>query len=677
MSGSFFYLAFDPAQASSHLVKALKKYSGINKIQVYVINSPLGDVKYDYGMDTVLVVLVPNHKIMILNIDASKEEFEDFCEDFIEDLGSISDKYNYKGIIGRVRKWRNNLIHILENKSKNKSLTISDLLRNSELESPTDKKHGELLISLLTGSINDIERVKQGVPDNILDKIKQKIVLFDGDQTRFVYSKSDKDVIKIQGLSGTGKTELLLHKLKEIYTNKPSSKTMFTCHNKILASNLRDRIPDFFNFMKVEEQIKWNERLWCRHAWGSQRDPHSGAYRYICHKYNIPFHTFSYNTSFASLCKSTNKLITEELINENGHAFDYMLVDESQDFPREFIDLCTKVTKNTVYVAGDIFQSIFDDNVVNEVTPDYLLSKCYRTDPRTLMFAHGVGMGLFEDEKLRWLDDKEWEQCGYIVDNEINGNVVLKREPLKRFEDLKLEDISSVEIIRTNNSSPSSSPDTKIIQILQNILEQNPTVNPDDIGIIYIGSNKKCYSLSDLLEYRISQEFNWPVNKAYDTKSKVQGSIFVSNKNHVKGLEFPFVICVVEYLSDFKHERNALYMTLTRSFIQSYLLIDETYRTERLLKIESGLNTILKSGAMMIVPPSEDEKPKISAKIKFDGVSQSIYELAYSVFDDLDAPPLCRDPIFRLISTMNPDDVNYETLYDLVETNLEKMKFTQ
>lgn len=255
-------------QASSNLVNALKKYAGINKIQVYVLNRPLVDSKYTYGLDSAIVVLVPKHKIMILNFGDDEEEFEEFYEDFIEDLGSISDKYNYKNIVGRTRNWRKNLVYTSSEKIDD-TISIKKLLKANEITSAVEQKQCELLISLLTGSINDVDRIKDNIPDNILDKIKQKILLFDGDQTRFVYGKSSKKRITIQGLSGTGKTELLLHKLKEIYTKESKSRVIFTCHNRILASSLRSRIPDFFNFMKVEEQIKWNDRLWCEHAWGS------------------------------------------------------------------------------------------------------------------------------------------------------------------------------------------------------------------------------------------------------------------------------------------------------------------------------------------------------------------------------------------------------------------------
>ena len=83
------------------------------------------------------------------------------------------------------------------------------------------------------------------MPVTTLDKVKQKIELFDGNQSRFVYQNLDKKRITIQGLSGTGKTELLLHKLKDLYTDENSSSIYFTCHNKILADSLKKRIPSF------------------------------------------------------------------------------------------------------------------------------------------------------------------------------------------------------------------------------------------------------------------------------------------------------------------------------------------------------------------------------------------------------------------------------------------------
>src|SRR5690554_6611875 len=149
--------------------------------------------------------------------------------------------------------------------------------------------------------------------------------------------------------------------------------------------------------MKVEEQIKWDERLWCVNAWGSGFNKNSGVYRFICDFYNIAFLRWSPSISFDYVCQKA----IEDIKNSGSQefAFDFMLVDESQDFPVSFFDLCALVTQHTIYIAGDIFQSIFDDKVVSEIQPDFLLSKCYRTDPKTLMFSHALGMGLFESPR--------------------------------------------------------------------------------------------------------------------------------------------------------------------------------------------------------------------------------------------------------------------------------------
>ena len=84
-----------------------------------------------------------------------------------------------------------------------------------------DFKKIEILISLFIGSINDASSISLQPEINLLDKIKNKVLLFDTDQTRFIYDNVSlqKKSIRIQGLSGTGKTELLLHKLKDLYLN--------------------------------------------------------------------------------------------------------------------------------------------------------------------------------------------------------------------------------------------------------------------------------------------------------------------------------------------------------------------------------------------------------------------------------------------------------------------------
>ena len=472
MTSSFFFLQAEKNPTNHKFLEDLEIYCAQNKLQAYVIDKPLGDNKYAYAHKHALVVLIPKHKILFVDFSQNQGDFDAFIDDFIEDLGSISDKYRYRDVIGRPRSWKDDLLRPIRIHA-NVVQPIETLLDSIQIVDPARQRVCELLISLLTGSINDVEKVKGTMPENLLDKIKQKILLFDGDQTRFVYEHRDKTPIRIQGLSGTGKTELLLHKLKEIYLNSGDSRIAFTCHNKILADSLRQRIPDFFNFMKVEQQIKWHERLWCMHAWGSGRDKNSGTYRYICDFFDLPFFSWGPSMPFDRVCAEALKILKAK---ERAYAFDYLLNDESQDFPESFFELCSYVTANTVYIAGDIFQSIFDETITASISPDYLLSKCYRTDPRTLMFAHSLGMGLFEKTKLRWLKDAECKSCGYIVEKDsAHAQYRLTREPLRRFEDVDRTNVPSVEITAVSGPFYRNAAAT-VIEIIRGIQRDNPTV---------------------------------------------------------------------------------------------------------------------------------------------------------------------------------------------------------
>lgn len=298
---SYFFLEADKNAKNANFIDALRDYSEVNQTLIYVLDRPLTDQKYSYKYSDALIVLSSKNKIAIINYGDNEEKFEDYVEDVVEDIGSIADKYLYKDVVGRPRIWRKSLLEV--DLAFEEINNLNDFFNNITLKDEYDNKKLDLLISLFIGSINNIERVKEELPTTLLDKVKQKIQLFDGDQTRFIYQNPNKQKIRIQGLSGTGKTELLLHKLKDLYINDSNSKIFFTCHNKILADNLNKRIPDFFNFMKVEQQIEWNSRLWCTNAWGSNSFPNSGAYRYICAFYKIPFYRYTYQMSFSKACQ--------------------------------------------------------------------------------------------------------------------------------------------------------------------------------------------------------------------------------------------------------------------------------------------------------------------------------------------------------------------------------------
>lgn len=323
----------------------------------------------------------------------------------------------------------------------------------------------------------------------------------------------------------------------------------------------------------------------------------------------IAYTKFSEGPNFDVVCKAAiAELRALEHIEE---CFDYVLIDESQDFPQSFFELCEIVTRHVVYVAGDIFQDIYDRTIDQSVRTDYLLNKCYRTDPKTLMFAHAVGMGLYEKPVIRWLDDDEWVSCGYKIDRK-DSLFTLSRIPLRRFEDLDMSDVHSIEVLSSEDDELAKN----VFKIIESIRSKHETVHAGDIAIVFLeGNNKANYELADHLAASIPRRYSWKAVKGYETKDSTNDAIFISNRNNIKGLEFPFVICIVRgRITDNVFARNTIYMMLTRSFITSYFLVNninsaffETYST--------AAKAISDSGIMRLREPPEDEKKQQNQKV--------------------------------------------------------------
>jgi len=629
---------------------------------VYIITAPLNR-KYTYTYESnALVILSPKKKIIFVNLGDSEEEFEDYVEDFIEDIGNLSDNFEYKAQIGRPREWSKKVISKIDS-SKIKS--IETLFNQNTLIEGREQRIAELIITLLIGSINDIKAIGVEQPETALEKIRKNILLFDADQTRFIYKDLEQKMILIQGLSGTGKTELLLHKLKEIYVASDDSKIFFTCHNKALANSLRNRIPQFFNFMQVRKQIEWEKRLWVNRAWGTRNDADSGLYTYLCHFYNAPFQPYNKLTSYDSIFSKLIEHIEDIPEADFIPALDYIIIDERQDFPDSFFELCGKVTKNKVYAAGDIFQDIFETSKESKIPVDISLNRCYRTDPRTLMFAHAVGMGLFEIKKLNWLTDKQWKEIGYDIERTGDERCLirLRREPIRRFGETEVAKESSIVI--------KDSTDCKdVIAILAQIRNDYPDVRPHEIAIILFGDTQNMYGYIDGLCPLITEKIGWQVVRGYEQKEIVEDKLYITNPNNVKGLEFPFVLCISPQIQYDYRYRNILYTMVTRSFLKTFILLTNTDNIEPQLK---GLDIINQYGYIETKEPSKEEITEIkSTIIEFRKEKPISYEkFITAIFQELDIYDLeRRKKIEKSLENVNFDKFDKENTIKFIQSIL-------
>lgn len=131
---SLFYCDIELNELTNGFVSELQEYSAKTSKQVYILKRALGTGKdYTYDLSDIAIVLMPEHLILLVNYgQADEEDLEDFLLDFKEDLGFLSDKYNYKAILGRARKWSKALFSIVDLKdfdltafiSKNQNIQI-------------------------------------------------------------------------------------------------------------------------------------------------------------------------------------------------------------------------------------------------------------------------------------------------------------------------------------------------------------------------------------------------------------------------------------------------------------------------------------------------------------------------------------------------------------------------
>ncbi len=264
------------------------------------------------------------------------------------------------------------------------------------------------------------------------------------------------------------------------------------------------------------------------------------------------------------------------------------------------------------------------------------------------------------DTPLRWLNDQEWESCGYDVKRIENSKMIVSREPIKRFDD-EIEDNNDFVVIDEVNENDYIK---KVRNIIKSIKKKYHNVEPHDIAIIFLENKDINYRLMDELEFDINKTFNFQVNKAYITKSTKKDQVFMSNRNNIKGLEFPFIICVsTAKITSSKTLRNALYMILTRSFITSYLLLSDTNERTFIDSLNEKLVEIHDSNKLIITEPNDEIKVELDKQIiSSEFIIKSKKEIAEEIMKQLKISPKDQKKIHKMIEDIIPEDADKEKI---------------
>lgn len=305
------------------------------------------------------------------------------------------------------------------------------------------------LLSVLDGSkalIRIKERKTAGFDQNaklvVIARLEEEIRKFDRDQ-RVAYMTDVHGTQRIRGLAGSGKTVVLAMKAAITAIRDPDATIAVTFYTKSLYQLIKQQITRFYR-MHEDRDPDWS-KLQVLHAWGGESA--AGFYFHAAKRFGhqpLTFRQASLENRRNPFGHACGKLLEDPRV---ASAFDYVFVDEAQDFPPEFMRLALRLAnEERLVIAYDAFQTIFDVDVPTAASlfgldqanepdvhfdEDIILHKCYRNPREILVCAHAVGFGVYGSKVVQMLESKEhWNDLGYeVVSGELrpDENVVITR----------------------------------------------------------------------------------------------------------------------------------------------------------------------------------------------------------------------------------------------------------
>jgi superfamily I DNA and RNA helicase len=287
-----------------------------------------------------------------------------------------------------------------------------------------------------------------------IQQLDNEIALLDSDQRKVAY-QFPPGPQRIRGLAGTGKTVLLAMKAATLHARRPTDRLLFTFNTQSLYNHIQKLISRFHR-AETGREPDW-DYLHIRHGWGGRSRP--GVYSDLCAREGAP--PMDLNSArlhapqqpFDAACKHALSLSLTAF-------YDFVLVDEAQDFPASFFEVLwhLSVAPHRVYFAYDEMQTLSAIELPNpevlfgsdpvtgaprftleghypaEFEKDLVLNRSYRSPLRVIMIAHGIGLGIHNPRGCVQMlpDEASWRSLGYEVETgacQTGSEIVLFRPP--------------------------------------------------------------------------------------------------------------------------------------------------------------------------------------------------------------------------------------------------------
>ena len=597
----------DDLQAKQVVELLQQTYTDDNVFVYYMYPIYRGDLPEDL-IQAHLLVTSPRFGVVYIACRIG-EAVDDSYYEYLESL----DSNLYKKFVSRteLRKSKRELkfdvtgvVLSSETKVKNETQfsTIEDLvsvINQHNLASPLSDDDYTLTISCIDNTTKMITKKYRPSPERvdgkvtkgvILDRIQQKETCFDQEQRKVAMVCIDSPQ-RIRGLAGSGKTILLTMKAALYHLSNPNADILYTYYTKDLYELIRRLIERFYRESADNHEPNW-KKIHIYHAWGGMEL--GGVYSTTCADLGEP--TIDFQTAYRKDSFHPFDYVCKSLLDKDIHPkYDLTLIDEGQDFPNSFYQLCYKLTKNRRIVwAYDEFQDIFNVNLQDEKTTfgkdengqyridfgrgenpnqDITLKCCYRNPRLVLIGAFSLGLGIYYKSVLQRLESNlHWESLGFKVEsgNCNEGDAMVISRPVENTPSIINEQLgrSSMQWGAFNSMDEECAYVAKAI--VKDIKEED--LLPDDICVICVDQRQiaNYYSkISNMLSSNGIKTFNMLNAPNANRKFSYEGYVTLATLNKAKGNETGMVYIVgADALFKYPNNviaRNKLFTAITRA----------------------------------------------------------------------------------------------------------------
>jgi superfamily I DNA and RNA helicase len=470
---------------------------------------------------------------------------------------------------------------------------ITEVMQYIEKTSLDDKISDDLYGKILSGiqeayGINthrERGNVEEGTKAYAINQMASLIEKYDSRQMEAILSDTT-GIQRIRGMAGSGKTIILARKAVELHTAHPEWDIIVTYSTRSLRDQLISLIGRFYS--AKNDGAKYNEdKLKVMHAWGSASS--RGVYYDACLRHGVsPLNLSEARAKYGRNANHFSKMCGELLksVKSFNKMYDCILIDEAQDFDKNFLQLCLKIldgNQRLVYAYDELQklnedampkpEEIFGQGIQND-TP---LTVCYRNQGNAIVTAHAIGMGLYSQEGLLQLPGSSsvWEAIGYVSDKPIieGQEVILYRTKETSPELLKVD---QEDIIKFTSYKDFVEMYIALLDMLKFDLE-NEKLLPRDIMIIdmdtYMYSDNRG-KLENVKQMLLDEGKLYPFNIHIAGASSPEdffrdNSVVYSSVRRAKGNE-TFMVYIVNAQKcvnslQRRSDRNGLFTAITRS----------------------------------------------------------------------------------------------------------------